>query len=236
MFVLLAHPFIQSFFESDWMGKSIYLGLLALSIISWTLLIQKLFLATRAKKQAEQFASAFRRQKQNPLQVEFSSETPGPNPLFAVYQVLKKQTLEILQKNRHVAKNGYLSPSDFDYINALVGATIITEIQRIDKNSFILSTIVTLAPFMGLLGTVWGILVTFAGLQDHQAGGTNQTVLAGLSLALTTTILGLIVAIPALIGYSFAKNATKELHTQLETFSNEMVACVELQYRQVDVK
>ena len=102
-----------------------------------------------------------------------------------------------------------------------------------EKNLYILSTIVTLAPFLGLLGTVWGILVSFS---DLQGGVQSQMVLGGLSLALTTTVLGLIIAIPALIGNNYLRNAIKVIQNDMESFSNDVMASVELQYRQVDAK
>ena len=86
---------------------------------------------------------------------------------------------------------------------------------------------------MGLLGTVWGILTTFSELQSA-TGPTNQTVLSGLSLALATTVLGLIDAIPALIGYNYLKNSIRDFETDMEGFSTEILASVELQYRRVD--
>ena len=59
---------------------------------------------------------------------------------------------------------------------------------------------------MGLLGTVWGILVTFSGLQSNGLSSANSSVLSGLSMALGTTVFGLVVAIPALVGYNYLKS------------------------------
>jgi biopolymer transport protein TolQ len=106
----------------------------------------------------------------------------------------------------------------------------------LEKSLYVLSTTVSLAPFLGLLGTVWGILTTFSELQNQGTGNTHQMVLGGLSLALATTVLGLIDAIPALIGFNYLKNDVKDFQTEMESFSNELLASVELQYRQVDIK
>lgn len=65
-------------------------------------------------------------------------------------------------------------------------------------------------------------------------GNTNQMFLGGLSLALATTVLGLVDAIPALVGYNYLKNTIREFRTDMETFSHEMLTTVELQYRKVD--
>ena len=99
-----------------------------------------------------------------------------------------------------------------------------------------LSTIVTLAPFLGLLGTVWGILVAFNELQGGASLGSSTALLGGLSTALTTTVLGLLIAIPALIGYNYLKNAIRSYEKEMEDFGGYLTAQVELQYRQVDLK
>jgi len=235
MYILATHPFLDSFTESDWLGKVIYLSLFALSVICWVLLIQKTWLTRTLHKQAEQFSSVFQKHKKNPLSFEVPSE--GRSSLQRVYAIMKKQTLELLNKNRHFSKDttkpATLSPTDIDFIDSHVTSSIVEEVHSMEKNLWVLSTIVTLAPFVGLLGTVWGILVTFS---DLQMGSQSQMVLGGLSLALTTTVLGLIIAIPALIGYNYLKNAIKGLQTDMEAFSGEVMASLELQYRQVDIK
>ncbi|NGX58351.1 MAG: Biopolymer transport protein ExbB [Chlamydiae bacterium] len=236
--ILAAHPFLDSFLEADWLGKGIYLSLLALSVICWIILIQKTVLTRQVHQQSLQFTRMFQKHKKSPLSFEFSAQSSYP--LQKIYSVLKRQTLELLNKNHHFTKEksqpATLSPTDIDFIDTHVSSSIMKEVRHMEKNLFILSTIVTLAPFLGLLGTVWGILVTFSELQSHQMANTNQMMLGGLSLALTTTVLGLIIAIPALIGYNYLKNAIKGLQTDMESFSSEVMASVELQYRQVDVK
>ena len=126
----------------------------------------------------------------------------------------------------------YLSSSDIDYIESHLIMTISLQKKHLEKNLFILSTIVGLAPLLGLLGTVWGILITFAGLQGQS--GTNQMVLGGISLALTTTVMGLLSAIPAMIAYNYLKNSVREFETEMESFANQLLSRVEMQYRKVE--
>jgi biopolymer transport protein TolQ len=109
-------------------------------------------------------------------------------------------------------------------------------VKFLDKYVYALATVVALGPFLGLLGTVWGILTTFSDMQTQVGGNTSQMVLGGLSLALTTTVLGLIDAIPALIGYNYLKNDIRDFETEMHCFSNGILANVEMQYRKVDVK
>jgi len=104
----------------------------------------------------------------------------------------------------------------------------------LEKNLFVLSTIVTLGPFLGLLGTVWGILLTFSELHSRGISSSNAAMLAGLSMALATTVIGLVVAIPAVIGYNYIKNAGREYLREMEDFSQVLLSTLELQYRKPD--
>lgn len=242
--VLASNPFFDAYFESDLLGKLIFIGLIILSVVSWIVLLYKGMITYRAKKAALKFQEAFQMHKLNPLNLDVTASSlhKEKNPFLAIYQILKKQTLDILNKNRRfgIKENGveasYLSPSDIDFVEGYLFSTISQETKNLEKHLYILSTVVTLAPFLGLLGTVWGILTTFSQLQANTGGSTHQMVLGGLSLALATTVLGLIDAIPALIGYNVLKHTIKDFQTEMESFSNELLSAVELQYRQVDVR
>ncbi|MBM3208613.1 MAG: MotA/TolQ/ExbB proton channel family protein [Chlamydiae bacterium] len=129
----------------------------------------------------------------------------------------------------------YLSSTDLDLLESHVYTTISTETKILEKDLFILSTSVTLAPFLGLLGTVWGILVTFSELQAGGSAGSNTAIIGGLSTALSTTVLGLIIAIPALIGYNYLKNHLRMYTSDMEDFLHNLLSTLELQYRKVDI-
>lgn len=249
-FILNVNPFFEAYSHSDILGKAIFLSLYALSICSWSILIYKIWMTHQAKKHAFRFHEAFQLQKFNPLSLdcEIINKRKTINPFLDLYQVLKKQCLEILTKNRHFSKiqqnestgigfgqpalpSSYLSLRDIDYIASHLATQVASQVKLLEKHLYILSTTVSLAPFLGLLGTVWGILTTFSELQAQSA---HQMVLGGLSLALATTVLGLLDAIPSLIGYNYLKNTIRDFTTEMEGFSNEILASVELQYRKVE--
>ncbi len=234
MIILAANPFIDSFVQSDWIGKIIFAGLFFLSVLCWMLLIVKVMLCQRSKREAAAFEQAFHRVRTKPL--EFQCAKSDNNPLFPIYQAIKNKTLEVMNKNRHFSKGeqkaAFLSEADIDFIDAQASTSILQQVQHLERHLYLLSTIVTLAPFLGLLGTVWGILITFSGLQEHGSAG-SEAVLGGLALALTTTVIGLVIAIPALVGYNYLRNKIERLRNQMEGFSSEMVASIELQYRKV---
>jgi biopolymer transport protein TolQ len=243
--LLNSNPFFDAYIHSDFLGRLIFLGLILLSVCTWVVLIHKLWITRNIRRNSLKFQQLFQAQRLNPLQIDYHpQEERHSNPFHDLYQVLKKQTVEILNKNRrfvHLNRAAssetasYLSPSDVEFVESHLYATVSAQTQNLEKNLYILATIVSLAPFLGLLGTVWGILTTFGELQSISSGSTHQMVLGGLSLALATTVMGLLDAIPALVGYNYLKNAIKDYQTEMECFSNEILTSVELQYRKVDL-
>ncbi len=239
---LLTNPFFEAYWHSDFLGKGIIIALFLLSIGTWILLVHKTWMTSRARKSSMRFHEVFQKQKFEPLGIHFGDLfKKNPNPYRELYSVLKKHTLDILNKNRLFSHQkspdevSYLSSSDIEFLDTLLYSTISMQAKLLEKHLFILSTIVTLGPFLGLLGTVWGILTTFSELQVSAGGATNQMVIGGLSLALATTVLGLLDAIPALIGYNYLKNTIRDFQTEMEGFSTEILASVEMQYRKVDI-
>lgn len=250
--MLNGNPFFEAYSQSDILGKLIFLSLYTLSICSWSILVYKMWVTYQAKKNAFRFYEAFQLQKLNPLSLDCENinKRKTINPFLDLYQVLKKQCLEVLAKNRHFSKvqqsepaaanfgqapaSAALSLSDIDYVSSHLSTQVAQQVKYLERHLYILSMTVSLAPFLGLLGTVWGILTTFSELQIQGAGSTHQMVLGGLSLALATTVLGLLDAIPALIGYNYLKNTIRDFATEMEGFSNDILAAVELQYRKVD--
>lgn len=226
-FIIASNPFFDAYSGSDILGKLIFIGLIALSICSWIVLINKLWLTYQARLNSINFQKEFYIQKLNPLNV--NADQGKSNPFKIIYSILKRTTLELLNKNN----SSYLSRADIDYVEGHLATAINSQVKSLEKNLFILSTVVSLAPFLGLLGTVWGILTTFSEMTSHGAG--HQTILSGLSLALATTVLGLVDAIPALIGYNYLKNSIQDFETEMGSFAHQALSSIELQYRKVDV-
>ena len=240
--------FVTAYAQSDLLGKIIILGLISLSILCWIILIQKVWTTKRVEQISKAFSKAYQLNKERLLHLELE-ELPKPknklvpHPYAEIFRELKTKTVEILNKNHYFSSKHsgkeigqvYLSPNDLEIVETHVLTTISAQIKLLEKNLFILSTIITLAPFLGLLGTVWGILITFSELHSGATVGSNTAVLGGLSTALSTTVLGLIIAIPALISYNYLKNAVKNYSSDMEEFLYQLLSAVELQYRKADI-
>jgi len=240
------NAFVISYTQSDFFGKLIILGLIAISMICWLILLYK----TWTIRQVHQLSNAFQKaitDCKNPVLTLDLAQLPKarspmiPHPFADIYSSVKQKTIEVLNKNHYFISQNvgakapvYLSPTDLELLESHVLATISAQNKNLEKNLYVLSTIVTLAPFMGLLGTVWGILMTFSGLQDGGAISTNNSILGGLSTALATTVMGLIIAIPALISYNYLKNAIRNYASDMDDFLTLLLSNIELQYRKVE--
>ncbi|MCP5492238.1 MAG: MotA/TolQ/ExbB proton channel family protein [Chlamydiales bacterium] len=241
---MAAHPFLTAFQTADGFGKCIFLALFTLSILSWFVLLHKLWLLRKVKETSNHFSSFIAQHQETLLHLKSSHmPTPSssvPQPFTKIYLTLKKKTNDLLAKNQFFMKKGkndpvHLSRADLAVIKSDMQTAIKSAVKQLEHNLFILSTVVTLAPFLGLLGTVWGILVAFSELQSGASIGSSTALLGGLSTALTTTVIGLIIAIPALVAHSYFKNVIRQFAGSMEIFGSQLIEQIELQYRQVDV-
>ncbi|MGH2612561.1 MAG: MotA/TolQ/ExbB proton channel family protein [Rhabdochlamydiaceae bacterium] len=240
------NAFVVAYSQSDFFGKLIILSLVALSMICWIVLLHKTWTLKQVKRLSESFQVAINQQKASLLTIDLSQlplpkSEATPHPFGQIFQSVKGKTLDILNKNRYFISqtsgpkaNVYLTPADLDLLESHVTATISSQNKVLEKHLFILSTIVALGPFLGLLGTVWGILVTFSGLHDGGGIGSNTSILGGLSTALATTVLGLIIAIPALVAYNYLKNYLRHYAADMDDFLTTLISQIELQYRKVE--
>ncbi len=234
--IAAGNPFVTAYLQSDWFGKGIFWGLFLLSALSWTVLIHKAWVYYHVRRLSQEFATLF--SEKEPLELKFTPPPKGPllevpHPYFAIYKTLKQKTLQIISRNHFFAPQAanILSEADLGLIESQVQSALASQQKLLEKNLFLLPTIVTLGPFLGLLGTVWGILLTFSELHARGFASSNAAMLTGLSMALATTVIGLVIAIPAVIGNNYLRNACREYRRDMEDFSQLLLASLELQYR-----
>jgi len=227
----------QAFIQADFFGKLIFLALLLLSLVTWYLLLYKSLLLRQVRRKAFSLEQLIQEQKGAILSINLTEQG---HPFLKILESIKNKTIEILDKNHYfhqtkIKEPVFLSDADINLIDSYVQNTIVTEAKQLEKNLFILGTIVSLAPFVGILGTVWGILLSFGEMQKGGSLNANALMLNGISTALATTVLGLVIAIPALISYNYLKSSLKELYLDMNNFSNTLLNTIELQYRKVDI-
>ncbi len=244
-----ANIFITAYTESDLFGKLIVLSLFFLSVLCWVILVHKIWQSRKVTQVCHAFKTALEGLGQPLLTLDLdmlpkSSLKELPHPFASILRSTKAKTLEILDKNHYfISKNCaertldvFLSRQDLDLVESHVLTVISKEAKHLEKHLFILSTITTLAPFLGLLGTVWGILLTFSELHTGASASSSSAVLGGLSTALVTTVLGLVIAIPALIAFNALKASLKSMTSDMENFFYQLLGQIELEYRRVEIE
>jgi biopolymer transport protein TolQ len=224
------NPFISAYLQTDWFGRGIFWLLFILSGITWTILAHKIWVFFHAKKLSKVMLEQF--SQENPLSLQFSKPMKGvlleiPHPLFEIYKSFKAKALAIISRNHLLMIGASFSATDLDLLESELHVAIGRQVKSLEKNLYLLPTIANLGPFIGLLGTVWGILLSFSSMQTRLG---NEGLLAGLSLALATTVIGLVVAIPALVGNNYFKNAVRMFRQDMEDFSHQLLASLEIHY------
>lgn len=224
--------FVSAFKDSDGFGKIIFLLLFCLSLISWFVLILKARQYAKVEKEISFFMQSFEKKESFVLEMSIS-EFLTSSPLFDLYKSFKKCTVDLLERNSTLngVKDHFLSQSDIALLQNFLDQRIFSKSKILDKHLFVLATSISLAPFLGILGTVWGLLVSLSGLGKGVSALSNQVVMSGLSTALATTVIGLLIAIPALIGYNYLRTKLKDITQHMSQFASLLIHEVELGYR-----
>ena len=185
--------------------------LILFSLLSWTIVLSKGSVFSRARRENRSFLRAFR--KANTLQaVALASEQFSTAPLVAVFDFGYGEI------ERQVKQRGALVNKDAIERSLQLG--ISEEVTKLEINMSWLATVASVSPFIGLFGTVWGIIDAFEGLGT--AGSASlRAVAPGISEALVTTAIGLAAAIPAAIFYNIFGTRIKEMGTRMEDFAIE---------------
>jgi len=179
----------------------------------------------RARRATDRFLSAYRTQTTGSgatLDALVSAtRSYGDSPLFMIYS----QGIEQIRGRLDNQSNAGLSDKALGAIRAILDATAVREQQRLNSMLVLLTIAISGGPFIGLLGTVVGVMVTFATIA--KTGDINIAAIApGMAAALLATVAGLGVAIPALFGYNYLGSRAKELSADMQVFGDEFIAKV----------
>ena len=217
------------FLDSSIAAQIIMFLLAIFSIWSWAIFLKKLFDFSKIKKMSKRFMSTFHFH-QHIKELENMGPLLNDNPYGRIlrngleeYRKLKigTRTSIPVQNSQVISKTSMEELSD--NIRLAMERTKLGEVEELEKSLPILSTFVSASPFLGLLGTVWGIMEAF--LDIRARGSAHITIVApGISDALITTVYGLLVAIPALIFYNMFKSRVNSFTSKIDQFINEVFA------------
>lgn len=205
--------------------------LLFLSIFSWALILQKFSQLSGIDQKTRRFLQMFRsgRGLADPNTLRAGA---GTTPLVAVYAAGYREFEAQLGTANPRTAGGTATATKIRNASA-VGVEMQVaageEVRRLEKGMSTLATIASVSPFIGLFGTVWGVMDAFAGLGE--AGTASlRAVAPGIAEALITTAAGLFAAIPALIAYNHFLHGIRSLATRMSDFASEFVAKIETLY------
>ena len=185
--------------------------LILFSLLSWTIVFSKSSVFSRARRENRNFLRAFRK-ADNLQTVAIASEQFATAPLVAVFDFGYGEV------ERQVRQRGSLVNKPAIERSLQLG--ISEEVTKLEMNMNWLATVASVSPFIGLFGTVWGIIDAFQGLGNAGAASL-RAVAPGISEALITTAIGLAAAIPAAIFYNVFGTRIKEIGTRMEDFAIE---------------
>src|SRR5881392_876788 len=205
--------------ETGPVAKIVLLILLIFSLISWAIILSRWSVLRRARVQSGRFLRAFRR-AQRLQDINAVSEQFRPSPLVGVFNNGFKEF------ERQVGSSGGLrNPLAVQRAMQIAASE---EMTRFERNMPWLAITGAVTPFVGLFGTVWGIIDAFHGL-GTTTGASLRAVAPGISEALITTAAGLAAAIPAVIAYNLIGGSIREFAARCDDFSLEMANAVERQ-------
>ena len=204
---------LNLFLRADVIVKSVIIILIVSSIYSWALIIEKYRLFKKINKSSEEFENKFWKSRSAE---SFYNNLPEniDDPMANVF----KDTMQVIIKSKSKSN---LS----NKLESMLEVNIEKQMNRLDKNYTFLATVGSTAPFIGLFGTVWGIMNSFQSIAISR--NTSLAIVApGIAEALFATALGLLAAIPAVVAYNKFSSDSKKYSQKLESFSKRFISII----------
>ena len=204
---------LNLFLRADIIVKSVMILLVASSIYSWAIIIEKYRLFKKINQSSEEFENKFWKSKSAE---SFYNNLPQDmdDPMANVF----KDTMQVIVKSRSKSN---LS----NKLESMLEVNIEKQMNMLEKNYTFLATVGATAPFIGLFGTVWGIMNSFQSIAISR--NTSLAIVApGIAEALFATALGLLAAIPAVVAYNKFSSDSKKYSQKLESFSKKFISII----------
>lgn len=208
-------------------AKVIIFCLVIFSVMAWFVMISKAIQMRQAKRLNQFFTTEFRSQK-TVLDVFDRRVQAEGCPLFMVYQAGSIE-LDARLKNPDGSRKPRVSIKGIEHVKRTMENAVAQESLKLESGLILLAIAVSGAPFLGLLGTVWGVMSTFGHIAQ-QGSATMAAMAPGVSAALITTVAGLLVAIPSMFGYNWLVHNLRVLTVELDNFAQEIVSKIETEY------
>ena len=204
---------LNLFLRADVIVKSVIIILIASSVYSWAIIIEKYRLFKKINKSSEEFENKFWKSRSAE---SFYNSLPNniDDPMANVF----KDTMQVIVKSRSKSNIS-------NKLESMLEVNIEKQMNTLEKNYTFLATVGATAPFIGLFGTVWGIMNSFQSIAISR--NTSLAIVApGIAEALFATALGLLAAIPAVVAYNKFNSDSKKYSQKLENFSKRFLSII----------
>lgn len=256
MNVVIATSLLYSFQQADLQGKVIVVLLALGSALTWSVMLTKFQQLRRARKGATLFLARFRDDR-DPLHLFIKGSELPECPLAHIYRMGASEVSAQCGTGAHARRvaGGYKSFSaanglggnaglalveaepvttervvvNLDTLRGALGREIDQQVMKLESHIAVLSTAVTGGPFLGLLGSAWGVMSVFAAM-GVQGTVRLGAVAPGISAALLATVVGLLVAVPSLFAYNWLAQQIRHQTMEMESFADEFVGAIEHNY------
>jgi biopolymer transport protein TolQ len=225
-------PGLQYGLEHSTLTCWIICGLLALfSITSWAVILTKHFLLSRVHKANLSFLREYR-ESNHALELYQQREPHEFSSFYHIYHAAcREMSWYLLGEDEpgttfaaRLQGAGRITPSQMNAVQVAMERSVAEASLRLEARMSWVATTLSSAPFLGLLGTVWGILDTFSLMTSASSTATLATLAPGITTALVTTVLGLLVAIPSMVAYNALVNRIRGMVVRLDNFASELNA------------
>lgn len=208
-------------------GWIIIIILSLFAVLSWVVMLSKSLYLSLVEKDNKAFLKPFE-ENSNPLFIDKGEDLFEESPIFRMYRS-GCENLRTLVSGRDNTEKFKLTQKTVNSVRTFLDGMYVREDQRLNQWLVLLTMAITGGPFLGLLGTVWGVMNTFAAMAE--AGEANIMAIApGVASALSTTVFGLIVAIPALFGYNYLASRIKKISADMDIFLDQFLLRLENTY------
>jgi biopolymer transport protein TolQ len=218
---LLAGQLATLLEQTGWVARVVLLMLLLFSLFSWALIFQKSRMFSRINQQTALFLRIFRSNKTLPDPRQMGA---GGSPLESVYSAGYREV-----DNQLRTGNPHARITSLNAVTVSMQLAAADEVRKAEKYMPWLATTGSVTPFIGLFGTVWGVMDAFTGLGAAGAASL-RAVAPGIAEALITTAAGLFTAVPAVIAYNHFLHNIKDLGARMDGFALEVAAIIEKMY------
>jgi len=209
------------------MVKFVLFILFLFSVVSWAIIVYKIRLLRRMERETAAFYDLFWKNRQF-AQIYSATKNYDKTPLAAIFTAVYSEITNTVKTGNNEAGAPSLQREDIDRLNRMLRKAVATESAKLEHAVGFLATTGNTAPFIGLFGTVWGIMTSFQNIGAK--GAANLAIVApGISEALVATAMGLAAAIPAVVGYNHIVSRINRINVEMDNFSADLLNIIERQ-------